>query len=211
MHLISLRSLGVTAVVALAATAAAVRADLITFDDVPDPLLGEEITDGYHNLDWSTFHFLDTSTEFSNFGPQGYSNGTISPTNVAVNDFGHAATISSMTAGTYFDVISGYFTGGWNDNLSITVDGYKDSSEVYTTTFVVNSTGPSFETLNFTGIDTITFTSSGGTPHGYPSGGSGEEFALDNLTVNVPEPASVSLLALAGLGLLLCGRRSWSS
>ena len=194
------------------------RADApITFDDLsPSPTL--EIPSPYAGLDWSSgFYVMDTALFSAQNGPNGYSNGVVSAPNVAFNAAGDPVTISVPT-GT-FTLNSVYFTAAWSDGLSITVSGYDggalDEDGNYVgggtlldaITLTVNTTGPTLETFNWTGVTSVLFSASGGNHHsGYI--GSGTEFAMDNLTVNssvsqpsVPEPSAVILLATM-LGLV---------
>ncbi len=85
---------------------------------------------------------------------------------------------------------------------------------VGTDTFVVGTSGPTFEAIGFADVDTVIFSSQGGTPA--HNGGTGEQFALDNLSVNgglniqsvgdAPEPTS---LALFGIGSFAAGLYGW--
>jgi hypothetical protein len=54
-------------------------------------------------------------------------------------------------------------------------------------------------TFDYIGVNQVTFIASGGTQH-YPQG-SGSEFAIDNMTVTVPEPKGISLLLLGIVGI----------
>jgi hypothetical protein len=104
-----------------------------------------------------------------------------------------------------------YLTAAWNDDLSITVQGTGGSNFSYTVT--VNTSGPTFITLNWADLTSVLFTPSGGTPHGFtPSGGTphgfaapgGEHFALDNVTIDAastPLPATWTMLIAGFIGL----------
>jgi hypothetical protein len=128
--------------------------------------------------------------------------------NVAFNLFGQPASITSPTPFSFF---AAFFTAAWRDNLLIDVKGYRNGVLLYDKSFTVNSTGPTFETFSFPGIDKLTFTSSGGTVHGYvplkpASHPPLTQFAMDDLAFTrdgfTPEP---SALVLFGSGLVLAG------
>ena len=72
---------------------------------------------------------------------------------------------------------------------------------MYSTVLTVSTSGPTLEILDWSGIDEADFTSYGGVDHGFGNG-FGNQFVIDNLTINgsVPEPAAW-VLALTGLGL----------
>jgi hypothetical protein len=170
------------------------NAVVVTFDDLP----GDEtqIPTGYNGFTWNNFHDLDGVHYASN--PSGYGNGVISPNNVAYNSFGDAASIT----GPLFTFNSAYFTGAWNDGLNIEITGRLSGTTLFDQTIVVDSTGPTLFSPNWAGIDELDFFSSGGTSHGYISGGSGEHFAMDNFTYNaVPEPTTMLLVGSGLLGL----------
>jgi len=123
----------------------------------------------------------------------------VSVSNVALNGFGNPAEVDS--AGSNFNFLSAYLTGAWNSNLNIEVEGFNGAALLYDTTVVASATAPTLFTFNYLDIDRLTFNSFAGQPAGFPSGGGGEQFAMDNLTVEfIPEPSS---LLLATFGALL--------
>ena len=75
---------------------------LITFDD----LIGTSVPvpDGYYNLTWSNFYYLNGVTYV---GPSGFGAGVESTNNVAYNNGGTPAVISSSTP---FNLVSAYLT-----------------------------------------------------------------------------------------------------
>jgi hypothetical protein len=140
-------------------------------------------------------------------GGSGYDTGTVSQHNIALNSGGSDARLSRATA---FSLIGGYFTGAWNDGLSITLTGLLSGVEKFTKTFQVNTSGPVFTALNFSGIDQVTLHSAGGVTRD-PTLGSGTQFVLDDLKVSevsaVPLPAAAPLFAAGLTGLHFLARR----
>jgi hypothetical protein len=162
------------------------------FDDIPTPNVTVSgfttgpIPNGYANLQWQ--NFLAADTRYGPYPVDGYKNGTVSPNNVAFNAAGNPASIS----GSSFSLISGYFTGAWNDGLQLRVQAFSGPLMTYDHTYLLNSTAPTLLSLNLLDVTTVTFTSSGGTEHGY--GGGGTQFAMDNIQITVPEPSTAGLV-----------------
>lgn len=151
----------------------------------------------------SNIYTLNSSVEQTN---SGYANGTVSGNYVAYNGYGDSASLSSLSS---FLFTGAYFTGAWNDGLSITVNGFLGGVATLSKTFVVDSLAPTWESFGWN-VDSLSFSSAGGVAHGYD--GAGNHFAMDNFTYNevlssVPEPETYAMFAL-GLGLLsVFGRR----
>jgi len=183
---------------------------LITFDDISIPTNDfttlTSITNGYQGLNWSNCFAANVPYQTSLFGvTNGANYGMISPPNIAFNGSGNPAEIDS--SGTNFNFLSVYLTGIWNNNLNIEVEGFGGTNLLYDQSVVASATSPTLFTFNYLGIDRLTFDSFGGEPAGF-SGGSGEQFAMDNLSVEfIPEPASFLLAALGGVSLVAFLRR----
>jgi hypothetical protein len=192
----------------LAFTASSAGAVTINFDDLGGGLT--PISSGYNGLSWDNFYTLDAVNTGNNNGPNGYTNGNVSPSNVAFNASGDPASFFSSNPANDFTLNSFYLTGAWNNGLNVLVQAFDNGNLVNSTTLIISTLSPALFTLNWSGIDSVLFTSFGGTPAGYV--GSGAHFALDDLTVNgtvsaVPVPAALPLL-LTGLGgLVAMGRR----
>ena len=122
----------------------------------------------------------------------GYDTGTVSAPFAAFNAFADPAVVSDGV----FDFAGAYLTAAWNNGLNIRVQGYLGTTEIYAQTVTVDTTGPTWFDFNYYGIDSLRFSSSGGTNAGL--GGAGEHFAMDNFTV-VPVPGA-ALLGILGLG-----------
>ncbi len=183
----------------------AVKAATLDFDTLS---AADPIPDGYGGVNWDGIGILNVAFSYPQNPPvAGYGYALISPDNVAVA-FGAPSSFSSATT---FDFNSVYLTAAFRDGLSITVAGFNNGSQLYTSTILIDSTAPTLAVFNYLGVDTVSFTTSGGVLHGYPGAGAAEcgdgcnQFALDNLTLNataVPEPSQVSGLLLAGLGVV---------
>jgi hypothetical protein len=196
-------AIGFLAGASCAVTASSAGAVTINFDGLGN---SQSISSGYNGFNWSNFFALNTTLQ----GVNGYSNGVVSPNNVAFNAFGNPASFSSANTADNFTLNSFYLTAAWNNGLNVLIQGFDDGNVVNSINLVVSTLSPTLFTLNWTGIDRILLTTSGGTNVGY--GGSGTHFAMDNLVVNasvsaVPVPAALPLLA-TGLGALVAaGRR----
>jgi hypothetical protein len=193
----------ISMVAALAGPARAATVQTINFDDRSG--IATLVKNGYQGFDWNNFVTFDGQSEAPG---SGYDTGTISPHNVAFNSGGFDASLSRATA---FTLIGGYFTGAWNDGLSITLTGFRSGVAAFTRTVAVDTSGPIFAALNFSGIDLVTFHSTGGVTHD-PTRGSGVQFVLDDLKVSevsaVPLPATAPLFGMVIAGLFyMAGRR----
>ena len=123
---------------------------------------------------------------------------------MALNAYANDATLSAPS-GT-FTLNSGYFTAAWYDGLTIDVTGFNSGNQIDATSFAVNTSGPTLETFDWSGVDSVVFHSSGGTQNPNLFGG-GTHFALDNLRVNeettpTPEPGSVAAMGLGAFGVV---------
>lgn len=177
-------------------------ATLLTFDDINANADVQTIANGYDGFNWSNFGVI--SYDYANLNNwQGYIASIVSGPNVAVNLNGDYASMS-LTGGTTFNLISGYFTGANSANNTLIVQGYTNGVLEGTSSTLLSNTSPTFISFNFTGIDTVWFSSSLGA---YNNG----QVAMDNITVNVvPEPSTFPLLLLGGSAVLLLRPRRTS-
>jgi hypothetical protein len=172
---------------------------VITFDDIPTPHIYASIPNGYQGLSWSTdFSCLNAVSFTSGFGPNGYIYGLVGGSNVAYNGSGSPVEIDALTN---FDFLSAYFTGAWNSNLNIEVQGYSGTNLLDDQTVIASATNPTLFTFNYLDIDRLTFNSFGGQNAGFINSG-GENFVMDDFTFEfIPEPSSLLLTILGAVTL----------
>jgi hypothetical protein len=145
--------------------------NLITFDNLPSS--SGTITNGYGGLMWTNFQYLTGTSA-------GYLAGTVTG-KVAFNAFGNPATFASTNR---FNLLSAYLTAAYNDGLTLSVQGYANGSLSASNSLTLSTTNQFFIFSDYTNLDKIIFTSSGGTPNpSYTHGAGGTEFVMDNLTV----------------------------
>jgi hypothetical protein len=124
----------------------------------------------------------------------GFYNGVVSPVTVAYTYNGMTASVSGVQP---FNFFSGYFTAAWKDGLQMEVQGFIGDTMVYDNTYTLNTTGPSFITLDYLNVDRMVFNRSGGTIN--PAFANldlippADPIVMDNLTVDffpapVPPP-----------------------
>jgi hypothetical protein len=96
--------------------------------------------------------------------------------------------------------------------MTVTLVGKLNGTTIDTASFVPLSTAATLEVFNWSGINEVDLSTSGGTHHSTYTSGTGTQVAMDNLTINspIPEPTTLSILGagLAGLGLVRRRRRS---
>jgi hypothetical protein len=190
----------------LAALCAHSPAETLTFDDLTTPLT--LVPSGYDGFNFTNF-YVDTPAGEK---PSGYINGTVSPTSVIFNGYGLAASLASDD-NSAFTLNSFFLTAAIDDNLTVTVEGLLNNVVLDTAVYNVSTFGPTLETLEWSGINEVSFASSGGTPDpiATTSGYQGIQFVLDNIKVNaspVPEPGAIGLLATGLVSLAAVRRRS---
>ena len=197
--------------IAVSASALALSAQTITFDDLnPATLPGGDgvsaapIPNGYGGIQWANFWVLNAALQYSQFGNNGYHIGLVSTNNVAFNDRGTSAAFSVTSGAFNFD--SAYLTPAWNNGLHVEVQGFVGTTLTYDNTYTLNTTSATLINFDYLGVDKVNFIASGGVSAGYD--GAGTQFAMDNLTIiPVPEPTMMALVGFGGLATLGMVRR----
>jgi hypothetical protein len=173
----------------------ALAQETITFDDLPSSVTSP-ISSPYQGLNWQNFF----AESISDVGiPSGYGIACVSLPNIAYNGGGNSASIS-ISSGT-FTLNSGYFSAAWRDGLQMQVEGFLGGTLEYSNSYSLYTTLQNYIDFDYSGVDTVVFSTSGGTPHFSPilTGGN---FSMDNLSVTIPEPGAFAM-GLTGLFVLL--------
>jgi len=192
---------------------------LVTFDDLNETGSGSYVANPYHGLLWNSIQInnaiLDTNLIAGRHpnipgGLTGDWYGMVSPSNVAVLFGNNSIGIPNSeidAAGTNFNFISAYFTGYWNSNLNIEVQGFRGGTLLYDTTVVVSATSPTPFTFDYLDIDRLYFNSYGGQVAFGVDGGAYVS-VMDNFNFElIPEPSSLPLTALGAVSLVAFLRR----
>jgi hypothetical protein len=191
-----------TTCLALATTGSA-QALTLKFDDISTNYF-TPMPNAYGGLDWSNF-FVENGTN-ANASNTGYANGIVSQNNAAYNGAGLPAEISSNVA---FTFNSAYLTGAWSNGLNILIEGYANGILSNSQTVTVDTTSPTLFSLNWSNINRLKFSASGGTDI-FSSTLKRTHFAMDNFTFNepvTPVPTPALLPGLVGLGFGVLRKR----
>jgi hypothetical protein len=141
-----------------------------------------EVAEGYGGMNWfSRFYMLDV-LEYG-YPDSGYQRGCISPRYVAYSAWEDPVEFSSKQP---FDFVGAYMTGAWRDGLKIDINGFRGGSLLYSRTFILNSTYPTWIQLDYAGVDHVMFDSYGGVENPAYPWGAGEHFVIDDLTIRRP-------------------------
>ncbi|MFD1786523.1 PEPxxWA-CTERM sorting domain-containing protein [Sphingomonas floccifaciens] len=168
--------------------AAPAQAEVLTFDDVNTNSYVFPVA-SYQGFTMTNVGIVKGSSQGA-----GYSAGVVSSPNVMFNGNASLASISSASA---FTLNSAYFTAAWSDR-AVTVAGFNGSTQVFSETFNVVSSGPTLRNFSFAPITSFTWVS--------PNNSDGlGHIAIDNFTFNaasaVPEPTTWAMM-LIGFGFI---------
>ena len=181
-----------------AAHAGAVQ--LINFDDVTTQFAAP-IQNGYAGLLWQNFGVVAAAYA----SPIGLFNSVVSTDYVAFNP--DPTSISAFGSESRFTFKDGFFGAAARDGLTLAIGGFRGGQLTHLAIISLDTLGPLYERFNWGDVDTVLFSSGGGTldPAVDPAQDS-TIFAMDDLRVQfVPEPATFALFGL-GLGAVALRR-----
>ena len=154
----------------------------------------------YAGFNWNNFHANDTHAYT---GAGAYRAAATSGATVIVNSFGNDSSLTK-TGGGLFDFTSANMMAAWGNGLKVTITGWLSGASLYTQTITLNTTGPTLQSFEFSGIDRLTF-------HAFGGSDGRTHFTVDDMNFSpvaaVPEASTYAML-IAGLGMIgLVARR----
>ncbi|CAF1407781.1 unnamed protein product [Adineta steineri] len=160
---------------------------LITFDDLPEVSDTASIPNNYFDLVWSNVAYMFIPYFNSQNGDH---TALSSELYVAYNNYGNPMTISSPAASYAFNINSFITVALFRNNLTLSMHGKRDGVTIHQQTVILQTNVSSFIVLNWTYIDTISFTTSGGIVNPMFSAQENDTtFAIDNLCVDIQQPS----------------------
>lgn len=155
---------------------------LITFDDLPSTTTQSLVSNGYFALNWLNVYYSYVNSQVTG---SGYYTALSSGLYDALNGYGNTMTITSAP-GAVFNISSFIAAAAWNDNLQLSMIGKRNGTTIYSQNIILQVTSLAVVTLNWTHVDAVSFSTSGGTVNSRFAGRySGNQFAMDNLCVDM--------------------------
>jgi len=148
----------------------------------------------------SYVYYVDSNV--SPFDTGGYKSVADSTSNqwVLTNSYESSPTIFTSVGG-MFDLDALWLAGAWGSQ-TLTITGYVNGVELYTTTVDVTTTAEQYTFTNFQGIDKFSISTGSNYVKDPLLSNSGKQWALGNVTITaVPEPEAYAML-LAGLAFV---------
>ncbi|MDD5132406.1 MAG: PEP-CTERM sorting domain-containing protein [bacterium] len=180
--------------VSLATSVVAASAMVIDFESLYPGYEAQDIAipSGYQGFNWSQAVLGITKYEIPG---SGYEYGTIGNASIYT---GWANDISFSNGS--FDFNGAYITAAWDVTESVVVEGWKNSSLLYSNTITTYNDKAYWFDFNFDDVDTVWFKPSG------------NHLCIDNITVNegvapIPEPGTMMLLGTGLAGMLALRRK----
>jgi hypothetical protein len=134
----------------------------------------------------------------------GYARAASTGTGFILN--GGAADVA-LSAATRFTFNGAYFGVGHDQDLFLTLIGYRSGTEVFRSVLSLDAAQHSYQAVNFTDVDRVVFASR-------TEGGTARHFTMDDATFNqpvdatvTPEPLSMALMGTGLAGLAGAARR----
>jgi hypothetical protein len=150
-------------------------AAILTFDTLN---ASTAVPNGYNNINWTNAYVYTNPTNTS-----GYYTGIVSRPNAINNKNGNPMTMTSAN-GSLITLNFLTVAAAWQDDLQLTVIGYRSDAVIVNNTYTLQVFTVSYLTFTgYTGLDNITFITSGGTENPVVSGG-GMQFAMDNICLS---------------------------
>jgi hypothetical protein len=137
------------------------------------------IPSGYNNINWTNAY---AAFKYF-FAVSGYNTAAVSGNQTLFNGFGNPMTMTNAIS-SLFTLHSAAAAAAWDDNLQLTIVGYRSNVVIANNTFILQVFTVSYLTFSgYSQLDTAVFSTSGGTLNPTVSS-SGTHFAIDNLCLS---------------------------
>jgi hypothetical protein len=158
----------------------------ITFGDIPNASMTlAALPTNYKNLKWTGFYSMHEEHAKKDYPDSGWTTVFMPDGSPYIVFSSSSASISVDNENILFGVVSLEACAAANDNLQLTITGYRKSTQVKTHTSTLLFGKPQLIQLHWTDIGMIKFQSSGGSQHpGCRHNGS--HFILNCLTISSP-------------------------
>ena len=174
-----------------------------------------QVANGTGGFDWLGVYASNPEivTNKPNGQNTGLHNGVVSGDEIGFSQYGYSKISNDID----FTLNSLYLTSAYKNNRSLSITGFNDAAELFSTNVILGIDQPTLVKLDWSGIDALVMQwaagSTGEVVAGFPTG---NQFAFDDIVYNepvaaVPAPGTAWLFGSALLGLIGATRRSKKS